>query len=76
MATASNALYGVDVYSDSSEDSGNWESAGPRRSGGYRVEVSAGNATEKDRDAASDSGGRGAHHEHAKRANARARGHA
>jgi hypothetical protein len=55
MATASHALYGVDVYSDSSEDSGNWESAGPRRSGGYRVEVSAGNATEKDRDAASDS---------------------
>jgi hypothetical protein len=53
MATASHALYGVDVYSDSSEDSGNWESAGPRRSGGYRVEVSAGNATEKDRDAAS-----------------------
>ena len=55
MATASHALYGVDVYSDSSEDSGNWESAGPRRSRGYRVEVSAGNATEKDRDAASDS---------------------
>ena len=53
MATASHALYGVDVYSDSSEDSGNWESAGPRRSGGYRVEVSAGNATEKDLDAAS-----------------------
>ena len=53
MATASHALYGVDVYSDGSEDSGNWESAGPRRSGGYRVEVSAGNATEKDLDAAS-----------------------
>ena len=53
MASASNALYGVDVYSDSSEDSGNWESAGPRNSSGYRVDVSARNATENDLDAAS-----------------------
>ena len=54
MATASNALYGVDVYSDSSEDSGNWESAGPRLSIGKRVDVSAPRkATENDLDAAS-----------------------
>ena len=54
MATASHALYGVDVYSDSSEDSGNWESAGPRLSIGKRVDVSAPrNATENDLDAAS-----------------------
>ena len=53
MMTTSNALYDVDVYADSSEDSGNREFAGPRNPGGYRVGVSARNATEDDLDAAS-----------------------
>ena len=54
MATASNALYGVDVYSDSSEDRGALASAGPRLSIGKRVDVSAPRkATENDLDAAS-----------------------